>query len=178
LTKLVLPALPSSPFSSIALRLLNIVPVGAGKANNLKLWMKKLRLYRKDKKLRGTYACFPIDRSPKLSHASFRVDDCIPCLRASNNPLWVIDLGWGKPRVCRPLHSYERCMLQGIDPRALPRSLSVAEVGRGCGNAMTVAVVGAVMWAVISRLQEQNTDMKQARPRSESTTSSSYSSSS
>ena len=151
-----LPALPSSPLSSIVLRLPSTVPVDAGKANTLKLWLKKLRPYCDDEKLQGTYACFPVDRCPTKSHASFREDDGVPRLRASNNPLWVIDLGWGAPRVCRPLHSYERCMLQGIDPRALPRSLSLADVGRGCGNAMTAVVVGAVMWAALSRLHEQN----------------------
>jgi hypothetical protein len=172
-----LPALPSRTLSSIILRLPSSVPVAAGKATNLKLWLQKLRPYCDDQKLRGTYACFPIDRCPTKSHACFRVDDCVPCLRASNNPLWVIDLGWGAPRVCRPLHIHERCMLQGIDPGALPRSLSLTDMGRGCGNAMTVAVVGAVMCAVLSRLQ-QNTGRKRARPRSPSTTSSSSSSSS
>ena len=160
------PDLPNRRLSSILLPLPDQVAASGRQAANLRLWLKRLRPYCEEKKRRGTLACVPMDRRPQKSFASFRIDDCSPCLRASGTPLWIISLGEGTPRVCRPLHVYERCLLQGIDPLTIPGNVRPSAIVRGCGNAMTVAIVGTVMFAVLCRLhQVEQHDRRQGMKR-------------
>ena len=79
-----------------------------------------------------------------------RVGDLAPCLRHYGAPLWLFSMD--KPagsKVLRFLHPAERCLLQGIDPRSLPKSLTEKEIVQGCGNAMAVPAIGNVIRALI-----------------------------
>jgi hypothetical protein len=58
-------------------------------------------------------------------------------------------LGKKHPEVSRLLHPAEACLLQGMHPRIVPPGMTRAQIFRGCGNAMTVPVVGAVLVAVL-----------------------------
>ena len=83
------------------------------------MWLRVLRDDIRDPSKKGQLACFPIDRNPHKSHATYRIDDRAPCLRTCG-PLWVASLGvpaFGpKDAVTmRPLWLAERCLLQGID---------------------------------------------------------------
>lgn len=110
-------------------------------------WLRFLKPQLFDRKLRGTVACFDIDRDPRLQRRIVRTDDTAPCLRTRGKP-WVLGLGVGSssPQLSRPLHAAEMCLLQGLSPCSIPHEdVSAREITKGCGNAMTVPVVGSVM---------------------------------
>ena len=123
----------------------------------LQMWLRVLRDDIRDPSKKGQLACFPIDRNPHKSHASYRIDDRAPCLRTCG-PLWVVSLGVPAlgPKdavIMRPLWPAERCLLQGIDPASIPGALSETAMLKGTGNAMTVPVIGGVLVGVFRFLE-------------------------
>ncbi len=151
------------PFPRASLRsLLGVLPNTAPRAlcehmqHNLRAWMEKLQPELVDSRNRGMVGCFQVDRNPRKTWATYRVDDKAPCLRAREHKMWVVSLGEGpQPRISRLLHPLERCLLQGIGPRDLPQGLSGAAISRGCGNAMTVPVVGFASARVLSQHEQR-----------------------
>lgn len=123
----------------------------------LQMWLRVLKDDIRDQSKKGQVACFPIDRNPHKSHASYRTDDRAPCLRTCG-PLWVVSLGvtaFGPDDVAilRPLWPAERCLLQGIDPASIPSALTDAAIIKGTGNAMTVPVIGGVLAGIFRFLE-------------------------
>jgi hypothetical protein len=123
----------------------------------LQMWLRVLKDDIRDQSKNGEVACFPIDRNPHKSHASYRTDDRAPCLRTCG-PLWVVSLGvaaFGPDDVAilRPLWPAERCLLQGIDPASIPSALTDAAIIKGTGNAMTVPVIGGVLAGIFRFLE-------------------------
>ena len=94
------------------------------------------------------FAVFEVDRDRKKKFMSMRRDGLAPCLRTKGK-LWLVSLGEGTPRISRLLQPAERCLLQGMSPCELPREgISHNDVIVGCGNAMTVPVIGAILNAL------------------------------
>ena len=119
----------------------------------LKKWLRKLRPWLTKQRTSNSYACFNVDRDPAKTRALFRVDGAAPCLRAGAGRPWVQSLGRSLPMVSRFLHPAEACMLQGMSPAIIPEGMSDAAVFYGCGNAMTVPVVGSILSALLRRVQ-------------------------
>ena len=141
LSQIVDKRLPNTDVSSIA----------KSHKKKLKLWMRKLRPHLRDRKKRGTYACFNVDRNPTKTHNIYRTDDAAPCLRAGAGKPWLLSLGKRRPTTSRQLHPAEACLLQGMSPTIIPEGMSEAAVFRGSGNAMTVPVVGSILHALLGR---------------------------
>ena len=123
---------------------------------NYRRWLRVLKPQLKQRSAKGTFACFNVDRDPRLARRIYRVDDVAPCLRATGGKPWVISLGEGAPRISRLLHVAEMCLLQGISPSSLPRRhVTQRQIAKGCGNAMTVPVVGAIMHGLRRAFQQE-----------------------
>ena len=123
----------------------------------LQMWLRVLRGDIRDRSKKGPLACFPIDRNPNKSHASYRIDDRAPCLRTCG-PLWVVSLGvpalgLNDALILRPLLLAERCLLQGIDPASIPGALSETAMLKSTVNALTVPVIGGVLVGVFRFLE-------------------------
>ena len=138
--------------------------------SNLKKYRKLLHVELRRPIFQGKFAVFHIDRDPDLEYsmASFRRDGLCPCLRASHHLVFVMSLGPHGRRQARLLHESEACVLQGMSPDIVPPGLSRAQVFRGCGNAMTVPVVGAVLTGLLRRAREVSASMSAACDGSES----------
>ena len=59
-------------------------------------------------------------------------------------------------RVRRLLTPAEGAVLQGMRPELLPKGLSRRLLFKGLGNAMTVPVVGQVLWIALMGVQESS----------------------
>ena len=118
---------------------------------NLERYMQLLRPKLIDAQYSGEIAIFEIDRNPKAHQRwQLRTDGLTPCLRTRGD-LWVVSLGDAQPAISRMLCPAERCLLQGISPKSLPRKgISDRDVVIGCANAMTVPVVGTILSAALS----------------------------
>ena len=98
------------------------------------------------------FAFCPIDRDPDKPFGSeIRADGFCPCLRASSGSerFFIVSLGQRRPVVRRLLHAAEACLLQGMSPSIVPADMSRRAVFHGCGNAMTVPVIGVVLIALL-----------------------------
>ena len=98
------------------------------------------------------FAFCPIDRDPDKPFGSqIRIDGFCPCLRASSGSerFFIVALGQRRPAVRRLLHAAEACLLQGMSPSIVPPGMSRRAVFKGCGNAMTVPVIGVVLLTLI-----------------------------
>ncbi len=180
--KLVVPTLPRASLASLLARLPSTDPTAVlteQMQQNLRDWLLRLKPQLADVTKRGTFACFEVDRRPSGSHANCRTDDAVPCLRHSAHPLWITSLGRKKPLVSRLLSVEERCVLQGFSPSMVrPDGISDTQVAQGCGNAMTVPVVGCIIHAVLTALGPQSRKRSTSSDPTSSSTSSSDSSSS
>ena len=74
------------------------------------------------------------------------------CLRAGHDRIFLMSLG-GPRRVRRLLTPAEGAVLQGMRPELLPKGLSRRLLFKGLGNAMTVPVVGQVLWIALMGVQ-------------------------
>lgn len=148
-----LPVLPPLSLEDIMMHgLPNALPssLSPRERGNLNKYMKLLRKDRLTHKMRGRIAVLSIDRDPeKLFACQVRKDGFAPCLRASHHRVFLVSFGKKHPEVSRLLHPAEACLLQGMHPRIVPPGMTRAQIFRGCGNAMTVPVVGAVLVAVL-----------------------------
>ena len=142
--------LPRRPLSSVILKLPNTKKMALTSQQRAKLQDCLRRVAKRSRTGRGGIAVYESNRNFGSSFSGSRVDDLAPCLRHSGIPLWLISMG--KPagsKVFRFLHPAERCLLQGIDPRSLPESVTEREIVQGCGNAMAVPAIGNVIRATI-----------------------------
>ena len=113
-------------------------------------YLAKLRPQLHCSAYRGKFAVFEVDRDPRKKRCPLRLDGLTPCMRAGAGKLWVVSLGFPRPKICRAIHPAERCLLQGLSPNDIPREgLSEQDVVVGCGNAMTVPVIGTILNAIL-----------------------------
>ena len=75
------------------------------------------------------------------------------CLRAGHDKIFLMSLGEASRRVRRLLTPAEGAVLQGMRPELLPKELSRRRLFKGLGNAMTVPVVGQVLWIALMGVQ-------------------------
>ena len=141
--------LPRRPLSSVILKLPNSKNTLTPK-QRAKLQDCLRQVAARSQQRRGGIAVYETNRNFGGNFSGSRVDDLAPCLRHSGAPLWLISMD-KRPgsKVLRFLHPAERCLLQGIDPRSLPESLTEREIVQGCGNAMAVPAIGNVIRATI-----------------------------
>ena len=138
---------------------------------NLKKHLKLLTPKMNDKRFRGQFAVIEVDRNPERTWgAKARVDGLCHCLRAGHHQLFLISLGEGSnPKICRYLLVEEAAALQGISADIIPPGMSRRVAFRGIGNAMTVPVVGAVMFGVLGRAaggrEVSDDDAQEAAPK-------------
>ena len=82
--------------------------LGKGESRNLKKYLAKLKPQLLDKKLRGKFAAFHVDRNPDLSFCSMvRLDGRSPCIRANGGRICVVSLGGQVLEVARKTHAVE-----------------------------------------------------------------------
>ena len=169
-----LPRLPVAPLSSIVRTGHPNTPLhvlGDGLRRNLKKHLKLLTPKMNDKRFRGQFAVIEVDRNPERTWgAKARVDGLCHCLRAGHHQLFLISLGEGSnPKICRYLLVEEAAALQGISADIIPPGMSRRVAFRGIGNAMTVPVVGAVMFGVLGRAaggrEVSDDDAQEAAPK-------------
>lgn len=156
LSSVIEPSLPNTDKSSLP----------ETQQKKLRAWHKKFRDAFQDTTKQGMYGCFNVDRRPSSSWGCMRCDGYVSCLRASAGEVWVVSLGERKPTVNRKIHAAEVCLLQGFSPSDMPRDMigSRRKMLSGMGNAMTVPVVGAVMWvAMKNTMSEASESLKRKR---------------
>ena len=152
--------------SCVRLDLPNTDKVAAGRGNK---YMKNLDLYKishveamTDQTKKGMFAVVDLSRDRDCGYGEVaRFDDLCLCLTASNETLWVFSLGVAPasldrtqmPTVALPvdrwLHPCERALLQGFPPDMRVR---VRDATRVFGNAMSVPVVGFILYPVLHHM--------------------------
>ena len=150
-----LQALPPSSIGSIlqsALPNTELSSLSVSQRSNLNKYKHLLRAKLRDPEMQGQFAVFHVDRDPDKAFGSqVRVDGLVPCLRASHDRVFIMSLGKRRPNVQRLVHPSEACRLQGMSPSIVCRGMSRRAIFRGCGNAMTVPVVGTVLVATLQK---------------------------
>ncbi len=95
-----------------------------------------------------------VDRNPdKAFPVMERYDEVVGTLRAKNEMVWVVVWGPGGEslKLSRCLHPLERCTLQGF-PAEIATELSKRQTLEMAGNAFSVPVMAAALWACMHAL--------------------------
>lgn len=150
-----LPQLPQQTLADIISRDVPNTPLSALSAkqrSNLHKYKLGLEKEFQDKKLRGQIVAMEIDRDPdKKWGASVNRHGRSMCLRRGHDRVFLMSLGEGSPKLQRLLTPEEAAALQGMRPELLPKDFSRRRIFQGLGNAMTVPVVGQVLYVVLKR---------------------------
>ena len=139
-------AVPNTPLSELS----------ANQRSNLRKYKHFLageKWGRKHIPLWGHIVAVEIDRNPDRKWGvRVALHGRSMCLRAGHDRIFLMSSG-ASQRVRRLLTPAEGAVLQGMRPELLPKGLSRRLLFKGLGNAMTVPVVGQVLWIALMGVQ-------------------------